>query len=381
MKKIKVMSIFGTRPEASKMAPVIKALEKNENIESIVCVTAQHREMLDQTMKIFEILPNYDLNIMKKNQTLTDITIRAIKGIEEVLIKEQPDLVLAHGDTSTTFAASLSAFYQKVSVGHVEAGLRTFDKYQPFPEEMNRKLTCALADIHFSPTANAKQNLLDEGVKAETIYVTGNTAIDCVSETVAADYRFELEALNGIDYKNHRVIVMTAHRRENIGEPLEAICNAAKRIVAENEDVVLVYAVHFNPLVQETAHRILGGCDRVVLTEPVGMRDMHNLMARSFLILTDSGGLQEEAPALHKPVIVLRNVTERPEGIDAGTLKLAGTDETVIHETVSSLLNDKTLYDRMAAARNPFGDGNAAGRIVEAILYHFGYTHNRPVDF
>jgi UDP-N-acetylglucosamine 2-epimerase (non-hydrolysing) len=381
MKKLKVMSIFGTRPEASKMAPVIKALEKNENIESIVCVTAQHREMLDQTMKIFEINPDYDLNIMKKGQTLTDITCRAIKGIEEVLEKEQPDLVLAHGDTSTTFAASLAAFYQKVSVGHVEAGLRTFDKYQPFPEEMNRKLTCALADIHFSPTTNAKQNLLNEGINADIIYVTGNTAIDCIDSTVKQDYTFELDALNDIDYKNNRVIVMTAHRRENIGEPLEEICEAAKRIVAENEDVVLVYAVHFNPLVQETARRILGGLDRVVLTDPIGMLDMHNLMARSFLLLTDSGGLQEEAPALDKPVIVLRNVTERPEGIDAGTLKLAGTDGKVIHETVTSLLNDKEQYDSMAGARNPFGDGKAAGRIVDAILHHFGYVNDRPVDF
>ena len=381
MKKLKVMSIFGTRPEASKMAPVIKELEKHENIESVVCVTAQHREMLDQTLQIFKLIPNYDLNIMKEGQTLTDITTRAIKGIEKVLTEEQPDIVLAHGDTSTTFAASLAAFYALKKVGHVEAGLRTFDKYQPFPEEMNRKLTCALADLHFSPTGLAKQNLLNEGVRDDIIFVTGNTAIDAIQSTVREDYVFGLDALNNIDFKNNKIIVMTAHRRENIGEPLDQICRAAKRIVESNKDVLIVYAVHFNPLVRASANKILGDCERVLLTDPIEMQDMHNLMVRSYLILTDSGGLQEEAPALNKPVIVLRNVTERPEGITAGTLKLAGTDEDKIFEIATELLNDKALYEKMANAKNPFGDGNAAKRIVEAILFHFGYSENRPIDF
>ena len=381
MKKLKVMSVFGTRPEASKMAPVIHEMQRHEEIESIVCVTAQHREMLDQILSIFKIKPEYDLNIMKEGQTLTDITSRALRGIEDVLQKERPDIVLAHGDTTTTFAAALAAFYAKVSVGHVEAGLRTFDKYQPYPEEINRKLTCSLADMHFSPTPLARQNLLNEGVDPSLIYVTGNTAIDAIQATAKPDYTFALDSLNHIDFTGRKVITMTAHRRENLGEPLQNICRAVKQIVDENPDVLVVYAVHFNPLVQQTARELLGGCDRVILTDPIGMLDMHNLMARSYLILTDSGGLQEEASAVHKPVIVLRNVTERPEGIQAGILKLAGTDQYTIVSMVTELLHHQALYDQMAHAKNPFGDGLASKRIVEAILYHHGYRKDRPSDF
>lgn len=381
MKKLKVMSIFGTRPETSKMAPVIKELCKYESIQSVVCVTAQHREMLDQTLNIFDLKPDYDLNIMQENQTLTDITTRAIKGIEGVLNAEKPDIVLAHGDTTTTFAAALAAFYAKIKVGHVEAGLRTFDRYQPFPEEMNRKLTTSLAELHFAPTSMAKENLLNEGIGNDIIFVTGNTAIDAIQSTVRDGHIFEYSKLNNIDFKNNRVITMTAHRRENIGEPLEHICNAVKRIVSEHKDVIFVYAVHPNPKVTETAKSILGDCDRVILTPPIGMLDMHNLMNKSYLIFTDSGGLQEEAPSLGKPVVVLRNVTERPEGIDAETLVLAGTDENKIYEITNSLLTDSALYTKMSSAKNPYGDGHAAERIVKAILYHFGYLQNRPDDF
>ncbi len=381
MDKIKVMSIFGTRPEATKMAPLIKAMSKKDEIEQIVCVTAQHRQMLDQVLDIFKIKPDYDLNIMTKSQTLTDITTKALKGLEEVMKKESPDIVLVHGDTTTTFAGSLAAFYAGIKVGHVEAGLRTYDKRQPFPEEMNRRLTGALADLHFAPTTLAKEHLLKENINEEQIFITGNTAVDCLKTTIKEDYIFSLDELNKIDYSNKRVITMTAHRRENLGEPLENICRAALKIVENYKDTEIVYAVHFNPAVQETAHRILGGHERIHLTDPIDMEDMHNLMNKSYLVMTDSGGLQEEVPSMGKPVIVLRNVTERPEGIKAGTLKLAGIEEENIYNTAAVLFDNKDEYSKMAKAKNPFGDGFAAERITEAILYSFGFIKQKPDDF
>ena len=379
--KIKVMSIFGTRPEATKMAPLIKVMEENENIEPIICVTAQHRQMLDQVLDIFKIKPHYDLDIMKEKQTLTDITTRALTGLEEVMKKEKPDIVLVHGDTTTTFAGSLAAFYSQIKVGHVEAGLRTYDKYQPFPEEMNRKLTGAMADLHFAPTKLAKEHLLKENVNANDIFITGNTAVDCLKTTIEENYVFSLDILNKIDYKSKRVITMTAHRRENLGEPLENICGAVLRLAEDNPDILVVYAVHFNPLVRETAGRILGNHPRIILTDPIDMKDMHNLMNLSYLVMTDSGGLQEEVPSMGKPVLVLRNVTERPEGIEAGTLRLAGVSEDKIYKEASLLLNDSSVYEKMARAKNPFGDGFAAERITDAILYYFGILKERPEDY
>ena len=381
MDKIKVMSVFGTRPEAIKMAPLVKALEKEELTESIVCVTAQHREMLDQVLNDFKIVPDYDLNIMKAGQTLEDITVRALTGIGDVIRKEKPDIVLVHGDTSTTFAASLAAYYNQTKVGHVEAGLRTYDKYQPFPEEMNRRLTGAMADLHFSPTSLARENLLKENIDKDIIFITGNTAIDALKTTINNDYVFTVEELNKIDYKAKRVITVTAHRRENLGEPLENICNALKKIIDNYDDVELVYAVHKNPAVSNTVHRILGGNERIHLLDPLDLRDMHNLMNRSFMVMTDSGGLQEEVPSMGKPVLVLRNVTERPEGVEAGTLKLAGTDTDTVYTMAKELLENKEEYMKMAGAKNPFGDGNASERIVNAILYSFGKISERPEDY
>ena len=381
LKAIKIMTVFGTRPEATKMAPVIKTLMKYESIRPIVCVTAQHRNMLDQVLDVFGIKPDHDLNIMRGGQGLSDILARAVKGLEEVMIKERPDLVLVHGDTSTTFAGAVAAFYQQIKVGHVEAGLRTYDKYQPFPEEMNRQLTTRIADLHFAPTALSRENLLKENIPAEKIFVTGNTAIDCLSVTISDDYKFNLPLLNAIDYKNKRVIAMTAHRRENLGRPLEDILTAARDIIDAFPDTELVYAAHLNPAVQEPARRILSDHPRVHLTDPIDMDDMHNLMARSYLILTDSGGIQEEAPSLDKPVVVLRNVTERPEGLAAGTLKLAGNEYESVRRITSELLNDRAEYEKLANAKNPFGDGNAAERIVKAILYSFGSEEERPIDY
>ncbi len=381
MDKIKVLSIFGTRPEAIKMAPVIKELEKYDQIEQEVCVTAQHRQMLDQVLEIFDIKPDYDLDIMTRNQTLTGITINALKGLEEVLEKSAPDIILVHGDTTTTFVGSLAAFYKKIKIGHVEAGLRTYNKYEPFPEEINRKLTGAMADLHFAPTNLSKENLLKENIAKEDIFVTGNTSVDCVKTTVDRNYKFSQNELNHIDFENKRIITMTAHRRENLGEPLENICNAILDILKQNEDVEVVYAVHFNPLVQELANRILGQNPRVHLIPPVDMKDMHNLIARSYLVMTDSGGLQEEVPSLKKPVLVLRNVTERPEGLEAGVLKLATTDRELIVARANELLNDKSLYNSMVEAKNPFGDGFASKRIVEAILYYFGKIDTPPKNF
>lgn len=378
---IKVMSIFGTRPEAIKMAPVVKELEKTDGIESIVCVTAQHREMLDQVLEIFELKPDYDLDIMKSRQTLMDITVRALEGLDKVIKEVSPDIVLVHGDTSTTFVGALAAFYNQIKVGHVEAGLRTYDKYQPFPEEMNRKLTGTLTDIHFAPTHLAKTHLLKEGVPEEQIFITGNTVIDALKTTIQENYTFTLPLLNDIDYSKKRVITMTAHRRENLGEPLKNISNAVFRLVEEFEDIEVVYAVHKNPAVRETVYPILGNHPRIHLIDPLDMKDMHNLMNQSYLVMTDSGGLQEEVPSMKKPVLVLRNVTERPEGVEAGTLKLAGTNEDKIFTLAKSLITNKDEYEAMTKVKNPFGDGYASQRIVNAILYFFGEIDKRPKNF
>ena len=378
---IKVMSVFGTRTEAIKMAPVVKELEKADGIKSIVCVTAQHREMLDQVLDIFKLEPDYDLDIMKSRQSLMDITIRALERLDDTMKKVSPDIVLVHGDTSTTFVGALAAFYNKIRVGHVEAGLRTYDKYQPFPEEMNRKLTTSLADLHFAPTALAKSHLLKEDIPKEQIFVTGNTVIDALKTTIEEDYTFGVELLNNIDYAKKRVITMTAHRRENLGEPLRNICKAVYKLVETFEDIEVVYAVHKNPAVREVAYEILGNHPRIHLIDPLDMKDMHNLMNLSYLVMTDSGGLQEEVPSMKKPVLVLRNVTERPEGIEAGTLKLAGTNEDKIFDMAYTLLTNKKEYNKMTSVQNPFGDGNASTRIVEAILYSFEMKKERPKDF
>lgn len=380
MKSVKVMSVFGTRPEAIKMAPLIKQLEIRSNIDSKICVTAQHRQMLDQVLDIFKLKPDIDLNIMKDRQTLGDITVNALRGLEDAISQIKPDIVLVHGDTTTTFAGALAAYYNHIEVGHVEAGLRTYDKYQPFPEEMNRKLTGSIADLHFSPTELAKSNLLKENVCENSIFVTGNTAIDALSTTLESNYRFSVNELNDIDYSSRRVITVTAHRRENLGEPLENICRAILKIVENYDDVEVVYAVHKNPAVRDTVYSILKH-NRIHLTEPLDIKDMHNLMNRSYLVMTDSGGLQEEVPSMGKPVLVLRNVTERPEGVKAGTLKIAGSDENKIFELACNLLTDKDEYNKMANTKNPFGDGHASERIVDAILYHFGIIESRPLDF
>ncbi len=381
MKKIKVMTVFGTRPEAIKMAPLALELKKYDEIEPIVCVTAQHRQMLDQVLEIFGIKPDYDLDIMKTRQSLTGITARVLEGLDEVIKKEQPDIVLVHGDTSTSFVAALAAFYNQVKVGHVEAGLRTYDKYSPFPEEMNRQLTGRIADLNFSPTEQNRQNLLKENVSDDIIYITGNTVIDALKTTVRDDYSFKDECLNNLDFENRRVIIVTAHRRENLGEPLENICNALKRLVTEYEDVELVYPVHLNPAVREIAFKILGELDRVHLIDPLDVEDLHNAMARSFMVMTDSGGIQEEAPALAKPVLVLRKETERPEAVAAGTVKIAGVDREDIVRLAKELLDDKDAYNKMARAANPYGDGKASKRTAEAILHAFGLRDSRPENF
>lgn len=381
MSKLKVMTVFGTRPEAIKMAPLVKELERREEIQSIVCVTAQHRQMLDQVLARFDIVPDYDLDIMREAQTLSGITTKALTGLEDVIKKVEPDIVLVHGDTSTTFAGALAAFYCKTKVGHVEAGLRTYDKYSPFPEEMNRKLTTSLADIYFAPTENNKQNLLREQVEEELIYITGNTVIDAIRATVEDNYVFANEFLRTLDYENKRIILVTAHRRENLGEPLKNICRAIRRTVDAHPDVLAVYPVHLNPAVREVAFDILGGHDRIHLIDPMDVEELHNLMARSYMVMTDSGGLQEEAPSLGKPVLVLRNETERPEAVSAGTVKVAGVDEETIFSMANTLLSDKEEYKKMSQAVNPYGDGNASKRTVDAILYYFGKTDKRPEDF
>lgn len=381
MKKLKVAIIFGTRPDAIKMAPLVKELQNHSSIKTIVCVTAQHRQMLDQVLNIFNITPDYDLNIMRDRQTLTEITVRALEGLYEVLKKTQPDLVLVHGDTTTTFAGSLAAFYNKIRCGHVEAGLRTFNKYFPYPEEINRKLTGVLCDLHFAPTSTNKTNLLNEGVKPERIYITGNTVIDALKTTVNKSYIFQNDFLKTVNFKEKRVIVVTAHRRENLGEPLKNICRALKNIAGSYSDVEIIYAVHLNPVVQEIAKSILDGHKQVHLIDPLDILDMHNLMDRSYFIMTDSGGLQEEAPSLGKPVLVLRNETERPEAVKAGTVKVAGTDEECITSLARQLLDDHDEYNRMAKAVNPYGDSKASARIVDAILYEFGLSSKKPQEF
>jgi len=381
MDKLKVMTVFGTRPEAIKMAPLVKELKENGSIDCKVCVTAQHREMLDQVLEIFDIRPDHDLNIMKVKQTLTDITSRALEGLYDIFTSESPDIVLEHGDTTTTFAASLAAFYAKVRVGHVEAGLRTYDKYSPYPEEMNRKLTGAIADLHFAPTSSNRENLLKENVPADTIYVTGNTVIDALSTTVSRDYIFKDPFLRSFSFSGKRVILVTAHRRENLGKPMENIFTALRRLVDDIPDISLIYPVHMNPVVRETAGRVLGGHDRIHLIDPIDVQDMHNLMDRSTLVMTDSGGLQEEAPSLGKPVLVLRNETERPEAVKAGTVKLLGTGTETVYKEAKLVLDDHNEYQRMARAVNPYGDGKASKRICKALLYYFKLSDQKPEEF
>ncbi|MFW2489853.1 non-hydrolyzing UDP-N-acetylglucosamine 2-epimerase [Clostridium chromiireducens] len=380
MSRKKIITIFGTRPEAIKMAPLVKELERREEIESKVCVTAQHREMLDQVLELFDIKPDFDLNIMKTKQTLTGITGRVLEGLEEVFKEERPDMILVHGDTTTTFAGSLAAFYQQIKVGHVEAGLRTFNKYFPFPEEMNRKLTGSLADLHFAPTKGSKENLLKEGINESDIYITGNTVIDAMRHTVEEDYIFETEELNNIDFSK-KVIMITAHRRENWGEGIQNICIALNKIVEQNSDVELVYLVHLNPVVKDVVFERLGGKERIHLLPPLDTKETHNLMNKSFMVMTDSGGLQEEAPHLAKPVLVLRDVTERPEAVDAGTVKLVGTDVDPIVEAANELLRNSDSYSKMSKSINPYGDGIASRRIADAILKYFNLSSKEVEEF
>lgn len=362
---IKVLSIFGTRPEAIKMAPLIKELESRKEIKSIVCVTAQHREMLDQVLDTFKIKPDYDLNIMQQGQTLGDITTRALNGLEKVVKNVKPDIVLVHGDTTTAFVGALAAFYNGVSIGHVEAGLRTNDKYAPFPEEMNRQMVDCLSDLYFAPTKLSKENLLKENKDEKKIFVTGNTVIDAMSITITDDYIHP--ALDWIK-QDERMILLTAHRRENLGEPMHHIFKAIRRIVDEFSDVKVIYPIHMNPLIREVAQEIFANCDKVKLIEPLEVFDFHNFQNKAYLILTDSGGIQEEAPSLGKPVLVLRDTTERPEGIEAGTLKLVGTDEEKIYNETKKLLTNQNEYKKMSQATNPYGDGHASKYIVDIII-------------
>lgn len=380
MKKIKVMSIFGTRPEAIKMAPLVKELAACEELESICCLTGQHREMLDSVMEIFDLQADYDLNIMEKRQTLSSITTKTLLGMEQVMQQCRPDMILVHGDTSTTFAGALASFYHQVPVGHVEAGLRTWDKYSPFPEEMNRTLVGDIAELHFSPTKANAENLRREAI-AGSIFITGNTAIDAMRYTVRKDYRFNTDILNQLDFENRRVIVVTCHRRENYGEPMEQIMTAIAEVVRTHPDVDVVYPVHLSPVVRECAAKYLGGKDRIYLIDPIDVQEMHNLIARCYMVMTDSGGLQEEAPALGKPVLVMRRETERPEAIAAGTARLAGVCYADILAEANRLLNNEDAYTDMAKAVNPYGDGYACRRIVHAIRYHFGLCSDQPEDF
>lgn len=382
MKKIKVMTVFGTRPEAIKMAPVVLELKKYPDlITPIVAVTAQHRDMLDQVLNLFNIKPDYDLNIMAQGQTLFDITTKAMNGLNEVLSKEKPDIVLVHGDTTTTFAGALAAYYHETAVGHVEAGLRTYNKYSPFPEEMNRKLTGAIADLHFAPTDTASGNLKAEGTKEDKIFVTGNTVIDALHKTVTDDFKFDDEKLANIDYENKRIILVTTHRRENLGEPMRHVYKALKDIVNEFDDVEIVFPVHKNPKVREVVNEELGNIKAVHLIDPLDYEPFANLMHRAFLVLTDSGGIQEEAPSLGKPVLVLRDTTERPEAVKAGTVKLIGTERQKVYEETKYLLTDHDEYQRMANTCNPYGDGKASKRIIEAILYHYALSQEKPDSF
>ncbi|WP_286680618.1 UDP-N-acetylglucosamine 2-epimerase (non-hydrolyzing) [Tepidanaerobacter sp. EBM-49] len=382
MNKIKILIIFGTRPEAIKMAPLVQELKKRNNFfDCTIAVTAQHREMLDQVLSLFNIRADHDLNIMTDKQTLFGITTTALLGLGEVLDKTKPDMVIVHGDTTTTFAGALAAFYYKVKVGHVEAGLRTHNKWLPFPEEMNRKLTGSLADIHFSPTETAKRNLLAEGVDPQNIIVTGNTIIDALQTTVKENFVFSTDILNNIDYTKEKVILVTAHRRENLGKPLDDICHGLKKLADDFNDIRIIYPVHLNPAVQDTVFNVLAGHERILLLNPLNTDEMHNLMARSYMVITDSGGLQEEAPSLGKPVLVLRNETERPEAVDAGTVKVIGTEIDTIYKEAAKLLTDKAEYEKMANSINPYGDGYASRRIADFLLYYFGVTQSRPEEF
>ena len=380
MDKLKIMSVFGTRPEAIKMAPLVKELAKHPEVESICCLTGQHRQMLDSVMEIFDLKGDYDLDIMEKSQTLTTITTKTMLGMEKVIAKAKPDMILVHGDTSTTFAGALAAFYHQIPVGHVEAGLRTWDKYSPFPEEINRTLVGDIAELHFCPNVANRKNLEREAIGGK-MFITGNTAIDAMKYTVREDYVFQTELLNQLDFENKRVIVVTCHRRENYGQPMEDIMNAIAEVAETHKDVEIVYPVHLSPVVRECAAKYLGGKDRIHLIDPIDVQEMHNLMARSYMVMTDSGGLQEEAPAMGKPVLVMRKETERPEAIAAGTAKLAGVQKDVIVAMANELLNDPTAYEKMAKAVNPYGDGEACPRIAQAILWHFGRTEEKPADF
>ena len=379
MTRLKVMSVFGTRPEAVKMAPLVLELERRPELESVVCVTAQHREMLDSVLRQFDISPKHDLNIMQSGQSLADITSRVLHGMAPVYEAEKPGLVLVHGDTTTTFAAALAAFYAHIPVGHVEAGLRTFDRWSPWPEEMNRRMTGQLASLHFAPTKRNAENLRREGVEG-SIWITGNTVIDALRYTASGE-GFSRSELDDIDYVNHRVVTLTCHRRENYGQPMRNIFEAVRNTALRFPDVIFVYPVHLSPVVRQAAGELLSGVPNIKLIEPLDAVDMHRLMAKSYMVMTASGGLQEEAPALGKPVLVLRRETERPEAVEAGTVELAGTERERIELLAARLLSDRAAYDNMAQAVNPYGDGRACPRIADAICYAFGLSDRRPEEF
>lgn len=381
MSSIKVLSIVGTRPEAVKMAPLVRLLQETGEIESVLCLTAQHREMLDQVLSLFQLEPHYDLDIMKEGQSLTHITVRALEGLEKVLHAEKPDFVLVQGDTTTTVAGSLAAFYQKIPVGHVEAGLRTGERYAPFPEEINRRLNSVMAQLHFAPTSLARENLLREGIDPGTIFLTGNTVIDALQTTVQSAFSFSDPLLQKLDFSRYRILLVEAHRRENLGAPMESIALALRDLLEAFPDTFLVFPVHKNPEVRRVVFHVLQDHPRVLLLEPLDTFSFHNLMARSYLILTDSGGIQEEAPSLGRPVLVLRRVTERPEALEAGTALLAGTGRQEIVSMASRLLREKAAYEAMARAANPYGDGQASRRICQAILYYFGLRPAPPEPF
>lgn len=379
MKKIKVITVFGTRPEAIKMAPLVLELQKqSQRFEAITTVSAQHREMLDQVLDIFHIKPDYDLNIMHARQTLTDITSNVLINLDKILKEAKPDIVLVHGDTTTTFAASVAAFYNQIPIGHVEAGLRTWEKYSPYPEEMNRQMTDAMTDLYFAPTNQSKANLLKENHKEDNIYITGNTAIDALKQTVDKEYHHDI--LDKVSPDN-KLILLTMHRRENQGEPMRRVFKVIREVVESREDVEVIYPVHLSPAVQEAAKEILGNTERIHLISPLDVVDFHNLAARSYFIMTDSGGVQEEAPSLGKPVLVLRDTTERPEGVEAGTLKLVGTESEKVKKEMEELLDNDAEYQRMTQAKNPYGDGKASERILDAIAYYFGVTDKKPIEF